>query len=450
MLKAGEFNLPLCTDDAADNTRSLTVAHSSSSSTHISQVSIKLSDDNNDNMPDASQDNQKAENIVSKAKRSKKRQRCAEEEIMLRDFGPERQSGRLRILKEYPPEPPTPVKAAAAQATTPLNTASERKSKKKREQQPKSPVKRQRKKDVEVRAAEDKAVMEKKALRKAKGKKKRNVTREEMGILDAKGGSKVLKEDCKSLDPSRSRSYAKRNKRNKRRKEVRPATVSAPDLIVDAPSPDIGDEIVAIQASTSRRIDGPPHDIGEEMVAIRASTLHRIEGPPHDVGEEIVAIQAGSYASLESMFHEAPFASTTHSASEIIIKTRRGARLTPRQTGTKSDRQIGSRRIEYSHMSVTKKAGIKSSTFARVMRLVADLPPVQVADVPLKRQHAARRPPVWADVSLRKWTLPTRLMFYQSRQELCEALPYYRAFQSGLYMHQKVAFGYLLDGFPAP
>lgn len=38
----------------------------------------------------------------------------------------------------------------------------------------------------------------------------------------------------------------------------------------------------------------------------------------------------------------------------------------------------------------------------------------------------------------------------QSRQELCEALPYYRAFQSGLYLSQGVAFGYLLDGFPAP
>lgn len=38
----------------------------------------------------------------------------------------------------------------------------------------------------------------------------------------------------------------------------------------------------------------------------------------------------------------------------------------------------------------------------------------------------------------------------QSRQELCEALPYYRAFQSGMYMSKRVPFGYLLDGFPSP
>ncbi|WWC87705.1 uncharacterized protein L201_002597 [Kwoniella dendrophila CBS 6074] len=44
------------------------------------------------------------------------------------------------------------------------------------------------------------------------------------------------------------------------------------------------------------------------------------------------------------------------------------------------------------------------------------------------------QPPVWAD----------------SRQELCEALPYYRSFQSGLYMHKRSAFGYLLEAYPAP
>ncbi|GMK56648.1 hypothetical protein CspeluHIS016_0304880 [Cutaneotrichosporon spelunceum] len=80
------------------------------------------------------------------------------------------------------------------------------------------------------------------------------------------------------------------------------------------------------------------------------------------------------------------------------------------------------------------RGSIRSSTFATVMRLVAGIGPARSRTPTGKLPAPACAPPVWA----------------QSRQELCEALPYYRAFQSGMYMHKRVPFGYLLDGFPSP
>ncbi|WWC60152.1 uncharacterized protein I303_102716 [Kwoniella dejecticola CBS 10117] len=75
----------------------------------------------------------------------------------------------------------------------------------------------------------------------------------------------------------------------------------------------------------------------------------------------------------------------------------------------------------------------RSNIFGKVLRIVADLPRAQI-----RTKHPTpppkNRPPVWAE----------------SRQELCEALPYYRSFQSGIYMHGKIAYGYLLEAFPAP
>ncbi|WWD16674.1 hypothetical protein CI109_101104 [Kwoniella shandongensis] len=78
--------------------------------------------------------------------------------------------------------------------------------------------------------------------------------------------------------------------------------------------------------------------------------------------------------------------------------------------------------------------GIKSSTFSAVLRIIAGLGKPTVPPCKQTVQAPRARPPVWAE----------------SRQELCEALPYYRSFQSGLYMHVRVAFGYLLEAFPAP
>ena len=43
------------------------------------------------------------------------------------------------------------------------------------------------------------------------------------------------------------------------------------------------------------------------------------------------------------------------------------------------------------------------------------------------------KPEVWAD----------------TRQELCESVPYFRAYQGGIYFRDGVVFGYLLDAFGA-
>ncbi|EIW66506.1 hypothetical protein TREMEDRAFT_74716 [Tremella mesenterica DSM 1558] len=84
--------------------------------------------------------------------------------------------------------------------------------------------------------------------------------------------------------------------------------------------------------------------------------------------------------------------------------------------------------------TLTDHLGISSSLFTKVLRIIAKLPaPVQILKV-IKHPPPKTRPPVWAE----------------SRQELCETLPYYRAYQSGLYMHAKMGYGYLLDGFGAP
>ncbi|WRT65553.1 uncharacterized protein IL334_002498 [Kwoniella shivajii] len=84
-------------------------------------------------------------------------------------------------------------------------------------------------------------------------------------------------------------------------------------------------------------------------------------------------------------------------------------------------------------MPIEVSQGMPSSKLCKVLRIVGGLPRAtprrkEILSAPIKH------PPVWAE----------------SRQELCEALPYYRSFQSGLYMHRRVAFGYLLEAFPAP
>ena len=78
--------------------------------------------------------------------------------------------------------------------------------------------------------------------------------------------------------------------------------------------------------------------------------------------------------------------------------------------------------------------GISSSKFCRILRLVCGIRrPAPEAPL-IKGAPPRTRPPVWAN----------------SRQELCETLPYYRAYQAGLHMYRKVAYGYLLEGFGAP
>lgn len=59
---------------------------------------------------------------------------------------------------------------------------------------------------------------------------------------------------------------------------------------------------------------------------------------------------------------------------------------------------------------------------------------VKVEEIVLPPKPTAKGEPlVWAD----------------TRQELCEGVPYFRAYQSGIYYRNDVAFGYLLDGYGA-
>lgn len=91
---------------------------------------------------------------------------------------------------------------------------------------------------------------------------------------------------------------------------------------------------------------------------------------------------------------------------------------------------------------------ISSRKFAKVLRLLAGLPPLSSASQQRpKCLGPLPLPPVWAEV---RRLLRDTLCSPQSRQELCEALPYYRAFQSGLYMNSRIAYGYLLEAFGAP
>jgi hypothetical protein len=63
----------------------------------------------------------------------------------------------------------------------------------------------------------------------------------------------------------------------------------------------------------------------------------------------------------------------------------------------------------------------------------------RLAIVKIKEEPLPPRPPpkgeplVWAD----------------TRQELCEGVPYFRSYQGGIYFRYEVAFGYLLDAFGA-
>ncbi|PLW40901.1 hypothetical protein PCANC_10070 [Puccinia coronata f. sp. avenae] len=62
------------------------------------------------------------------------------------------------------------------------------------------------------------------------------------------------------------------------------------------------------------------------------------------------------------------------------------------------------------------------------------------------------------EIDKSQWMLPEKLMkigdkpplHSQYRQELCEALPYFRSYQGGHYVSKKRTLGYLLDGCPAP
>jgi hypothetical protein len=70
------------------------------------------------------------------------------------------------------------------------------------------------------------------------------------------------------------------------------------------------------------------------------------------------------------------------------------------------------------------RPGIRASTFARVMRLVADLPPVKVKPKKTKRRVPEHRPPVWAQVC---YSSHLMLMFspVKSSVRLCRTIEHF-------------------------
>ena len=76
------------------------------------------------------------------------------------------------------------------------------------------------------------------------------------------------------------------------------------------------------------------------------------------------------------------------------------------------------------------------------------LPPSTVASEKVSLRPFGQ-PEIWAEVkqpdnSSGSYKLKVFFLF-QERQNLCEALPYYRAFQSGSYTNGNLAYGFLLD-----
>lgn len=316
-------------------------------------------------MPQSSQVEQAAE-VGIKSKKPRKRQRCEEEVIRLRDFGPERQSGRLRILKEYPSEPVIPVQRTLPK--TVLSPATSRSMEKKKvERQSKLGRKKQREKDANVQELKESAARRRKALKEAKRKVQKSINKDKT--------TPPAEADGVCSDQPKSKALKTRSERKLKRKEARQAIGSPPDTA--ALDVDIGDEILAIQY-LPRRLDHHHSSSG--------------------FGEDLVAVQPALHTSLESMFQDDLFLTKPHIVGDIVTRNQNLARPTRQHSGTKQDPRTESRRLEYSQILATKKDGIKSSTFARVMRLVADLPPIPVAETPRRRERAAHRPPVWADV----------------------------------------------------
>jgi hypothetical protein len=94
---------------------------------------------------------------------------------------------------------------------------------------------------------------------------------------------------------------------------------------------------------------------------------------------------------------------------------------------------------EFHHRSTDEHTVVKSEPKRQynrhsVMKLENHPSFVNLEEVVLPRKPAAwREPLLWAD----------------TRQELCEGVPYFRSYQGGIYFRYEVAFGYLLDAFRA-
>lgn len=329
---------------------------------------------------------------IKKANRIRKRKHEIVSETFLRDFGPPRQSERIRTDREFPKD------TSATISTTVSGPSKSEKGK-----------------------AEALAKRQKRRPRREAG----DVTRKDQSSRSIEKTDVVKKPKFqKSLKgPLGASTDTSTKARRFRRQGTENAAVISSSIKTGpaTSSPNIGDEIIAIQGRTENsEVTNSSFEIGQ------VSSLPVI-------GDEIVAAQVGTYASLETMFNESPFDNQASSSSKIIIKIRRGPKSANAGIGSKAGRNAGSRFLDDGMRPPVRKGGIKSSTFARVMRLVADLPQAQVGEKPLRRKRAAHRPSVWADVSViietvgkklmvspdKSYAKPYRIIGHSSRVSIC-------------------------------
>ena len=115
--------------------------------------------------------------------------------------------------------------------------------------------------------------------------------------------------------------------------------------------------------------------------------------------EEIVAYQPGS---LEGMVATNVDTGSTSLTLEQRLqgKKRKSRKVQSVKVKEDSDKEIPLVNMSRIVAPTPIKPGIRASTFARVMRLVADLPPCE-AKPKMKRRLPDHRPPVWAQVCQR-------------------------------------------------
>ena len=113
--------------------------------------------------------------------------------------------------------------------------------------------------------------------------------------------------------------------------------------------------------------------------------------------EEIVAYQPGS---LEGMAATSVETGSTNLTLEQRLQGKKRKSRKVRSVSVKEDSEKEIPLVNMSRIVAPEpiKPGTRASTFARVMRLVADLPPVEVQPKKMKLRLPEHRPPVWAQV----------------------------------------------------
>jgi hypothetical protein len=122
-------------------------------------------------------------------------------------------------------------------------------------------------------------------------------------------------------------------------------------------------------------------------------------------GDTIDAYQPGSLEAMETSSKQAVQARTT---LEQRLQGKKGMKRRSKNIGRKLEfkKEVESNEplVEIGSLDDPRpyNPGIRSSTFARVMRLVADMPPVETRQKRPARKVPEHRPSVWAQVGLAK------------------------------------------------